>query len=65
MTRRSTTRFSSAPASFCMYNRYVDGLATTLPEDPSQYAANAEGIVNVGYLGIPAEPAQRALRLNP
>ena len=22
-------------AAFCMYNRYVDGLATTLPEDPA------------------------------
>jgi uncharacterized peroxidase-related enzyme len=52
-------------AAFCMYNRYVDGLATTLPEDPAQYAANAEGIVNEGYLGIRAEPAQRAVRLNP
>jgi uncharacterized peroxidase-related enzyme len=52
-------------AAFCMYNRYVDGLATNLPEDPAQYAKNAEGIVNEGYLGISAEPAQRALRLNP
>ena len=52
-------------AAFCMYNRYVDGLATTLPEDPAQYARIAEGIVNEGYLGISAEPAPRALRLNP
>ena len=52
-------------AAFCMYNRYVDGLATTVPEDPAQYATNAEGIVNEGYLGISAEPAQRGPRLNP
>jgi alkylhydroperoxidase/carboxymuconolactone decarboxylase family protein YurZ len=52
-------------AAFCMYNRYVDGLATNLPEDRAQYAKNAEGIVSEGYLGISAEPAQRALRLNP
>jgi uncharacterized peroxidase-related enzyme len=45
-------------AAFCMYNRYVDGLATTVPEDPAQYAKNAEGIVNQGYLGISAEPAR-------
>ena len=64
MTRRSTTRVLIA-AAFCMYNRYVDGLATAVPEDPAQYAMNAEAIVNDGYLGISAEPAPRALRLNP
>ena len=37
-------------AAFCMFNRYVDGLATTVPEDPAVYAANAEGIVSKGYL---------------
>jgi len=52
-------------AAFCMYNRYVDGLATTVPEDPAQYAMNAQGIVNEGYLGISAEPAPTALRRNP
>ena len=26
-------------AAFCMMNRYVDGLATTAPEDPAVYAA--------------------------
>jgi uncharacterized peroxidase-related enzyme len=44
-------------AAFCMYNRYVDGLATTLPEDPAGYAAAAEVIVNEGYLAGLAEPA--------
>jgi len=36
-------------AAFCMYNRYVDGLATFAPSDPSGYAARAERIVAVGY----------------
>jgi len=37
-------------AAFCMYNRYVDGLATSLPENPEGYAAYAEVIVDTGYL---------------
>jgi uncharacterized peroxidase-related enzyme len=37
-------------AAFCMYNRYVDGLATAVPDDPAVYAKNAEGIVSEGYL---------------
>lgn len=36
-------------AAFCMFNRYVDGLATRLPDDPGEYAAMAELIVNAGY----------------
>ena len=28
-------------AMFCMVNRYVDGLATTAPDDPAVYAAGA------------------------
>ena len=36
-------------AAFCMFNRYVDGLATTLLDDPGGYAAMAELIVNTGY----------------
>lgn len=37
-------------AAFCMYNRYVDGLATALPDDPAGYALFAEAIVDAGYL---------------
>jgi uncharacterized peroxidase-related enzyme len=44
-------------AAFCMYNRYVDGLATTLPEDPASYEAAASAIVNHGYLARYSEPA--------
>jgi uncharacterized peroxidase-related enzyme len=36
-------------AAFCMFNRYVDGLATTLPDDPAGYAGMAEAIVTNGY----------------
>ena len=39
-------------AAFCMFNRYVDGLATTLPDDPAGYAAAAEAIVNGGYAAL-------------
>lgn len=37
-------------AAFCMYNRYVDGLAAVTPDDPDGYAQTAEIIVNHGYL---------------
>jgi uncharacterized peroxidase-related enzyme len=36
-------------AAFCLFNRYVDGLATIIPEDPAGYAAMAELIVSAGY----------------
>ncbi len=37
-------------AAFCMYNRYVDGLATLAPNDPQRYAESAQRIVDRGYL---------------
>jgi len=42
-------------AAFCMFNRYVDGLATIAPEDPALYAAGAQRLVLQGYL--PPAPA--------
>jgi uncharacterized peroxidase-related enzyme len=39
-------------AAFCMVNRYVDGLATTLPDDPQSYTIGAETIVANGYLPL-------------
>jgi uncharacterized peroxidase-related enzyme len=45
-------------AAFCMYNRYVDGLATTVPEDTSWYATAAVDIVAKGYMARFAEQAQ-------
>lgn len=36
-------------AAFCMFNRYVEGLATALPSDPDYYGSSAEHIVRYGY----------------
>ena len=36
-------------AAFCMYNRYVDGLGTAVPDDPAEYAAGARILVEHGY----------------
>jgi uncharacterized peroxidase-related enzyme len=44
-------------AMFCMANRYVDGLATTLPDDPAAYAQMADLIVSVGYSAVSGQPA--------
>jgi uncharacterized peroxidase-related enzyme len=37
-------------AAFCMFNRYVDGLATTVRPDQAAYEAAALVTVNNGYL---------------
>jgi uncharacterized peroxidase-related enzyme len=37
-------------AAFCMYNRYVDGLATFTPRDQQQYDAMGAGMASQGYL---------------
>jgi uncharacterized peroxidase-related enzyme len=37
-------------AAFCMYNRYVDGLAAVTPTDKDGYAQTAEMIVTHGYM---------------
>lgn len=42
-------------AAFCMYNRYVDGLATWAPEDPAVYEQNSKRIVTHGYMAIPTK----------
>lgn len=36
-------------ASFCMFNRYVDGLAANTPADLSTYPARAKQVVENGY----------------
>jgi uncharacterized peroxidase-related enzyme len=36
-------------AAFCMYNRYVDGLATMQPNDASLYAEMGEHLATKGY----------------
>lgn len=40
-------------ALFCLYNRYVDGLATVAPADPAFYKGLADRIVNHGYTRLP------------
>jgi uncharacterized peroxidase-related enzyme len=47
-------------AAFCMYNRYVDGLATIAPDDPAFYAMGAQAIVEYGYTALPAQPEHSA-----
>lgn len=37
-------------AAFCMYNRYVDGLATWAPEEPEAYLEAGERLAVDGYL---------------
>ena len=46
-------------AVFCMFNRYVDGLATTAPDDPARYAAGAQHLVVHGYMAPPVHPRPR------
>lgn len=36
-------------ALFCLYNKYVDGLATVTPTDPAYYDTLGDRIVNRGY----------------
>lgn len=42
-------------AAFCMYNRYVDGLGTWAPDDPSGYNAIAEVLLDQGYQSLVPE----------
>jgi uncharacterized peroxidase-related enzyme len=37
-------------AAFCMYNRYVDGLATWQPRDPALYAEMGKNMAERGYV---------------
>jgi uncharacterized peroxidase-related enzyme len=37
-------------AAFCMYNRYVDGLATWAPTDPAAYRESGARLATEGYI---------------
>jgi uncharacterized peroxidase-related enzyme len=37
-------------AAFCMFNRYVDGLASLTPADPEEYAEMGKRMVEKGYV---------------
>jgi uncharacterized peroxidase-related enzyme len=43
-------------ALFCLFNRYVDGLATVAPDDPAAYAAGAQRLIRDGYRLPAPEP---------
>src|SRR5580704_12467300 len=45
-------------AAFCMYNRYVDGLATWAPDDPAIYDAIGKQRATEGYHTKPFKVAQ-------
>jgi uncharacterized peroxidase-related enzyme len=49
-------------AAFCMYNRYVDGLATWQPQNPGMYASMGEHLARTGYLqsSMDEEPLSEA-----
>ncbi|BAU52673.1 carboxymuconolactone decarboxylase family protein [Mucilaginibacter gotjawali] len=38
---------------FCLYNRYVDGMATAMPEDNGYFTVLADRLVNHGYYRLP------------
>lgn len=51
-------------AAFCMFNRYVDGLATTQPHDESMYRERGKMVAREGYVSVsrsylPPEPVAR------
>jgi uncharacterized peroxidase-related enzyme len=41
-------------AAFCMYNRYVDGLATWAPEDAERYREQGARLAREGYVEVTA-----------
>jgi uncharacterized peroxidase-related enzyme len=45
-------------AAFCMYNRYVDGLATWTPADPAAYDPMGKRMATQGYVGVNQAPRQ-------
>ena len=49
-------------AAFCMFNRYVDGLATTQPRDEAMYRERGKWIARDGYVNVSKEylPAETA-----
>src|SRR5271170_6532374 len=52
-------------AAFCMYNRYVDGLATWQPRDLEMYASMGEHLARRGYLASSTEaPVAEAVEVS-
>lgn len=44
-------------AAFCMFNRYVEGLATWAPRDQDLYDRTGAMLANEGYLNAPSKQA--------
>lgn len=44
-------------AAFCMFNRYVDGLATWMPDDPAMFRQRAALVAEHGYSAANPTPA--------
>jgi uncharacterized peroxidase-related enzyme len=42
-------------AAFCMFNRYVDGLATTQPRDEAMYRERGKWLARDGYVNVSKE----------
>ena len=42
-------------AAFCMFNRYVDGLATSAPQEPEAYIPMGERMAHHGYVAAPVQ----------
>lgn len=42
-------------AAFCMYNRYVDGLGTDQPTDPTFYRERGKRVAREGYVAVSEE----------
>jgi uncharacterized peroxidase-related enzyme len=51
-------------AAFCMYNRYVDGLATTQPHDDAMYRERGKKVAQDGYVAVSKTylPVEAAVR---
>ena len=47
-------------AAFCMYNRYVDGLATWTPTEPAMYDQMGQRMARQGYVRPAESPAGAA-----
>jgi uncharacterized peroxidase-related enzyme len=45
-------------AAFCMFNRYVDGLATWAPDDPALYDQIGAALAQKGYLNAVPSPGE-------
>jgi len=50
-------------AAFCMYNRYLDGLATWAPTDADLYRENGRRLAEEGYVPFNRPAAKRRERM--